>query len=148
MLGVPDQFWAPIVQVTPLKTPFGLLILSLQFQSHLATITHNYFLRRYACTQLTITYTFVTKGTYYTVWLLALAAISVGDRLFTADSRLSSSLLSPTTLASKLSPPRNSCLKLGMCGRYSEHLSQLFIFPCSDIVASERIPLCVKRWNS
>jgi hypothetical protein len=48
------RFCPIVVQVTPLKTLLGLLILLLQLQSHLATITHNYFLRRYACTQLTI----------------------------------------------------------------------------------------------
>jgi hypothetical protein len=38
--------------VSPLKTPFGLLILLLQSQSHVTTITHNYLLRCYAFTQL------------------------------------------------------------------------------------------------
>jgi hypothetical protein len=38
--------------VTPLKTPFGLLIPLLQFQPHVTTITHNYFLLCYAFTQL------------------------------------------------------------------------------------------------
>jgi hypothetical protein len=47
MLGVPDQFWAPIVQVTPLKTPFGLLTLLFQSQSHVVTITYNYCLHCY-----------------------------------------------------------------------------------------------------
>jgi hypothetical protein len=48
---------------TPLKTPFGLVIPLLQSQSHVTTFTHNYFLRCYTCTQLTITYTFVTTTT-------------------------------------------------------------------------------------
>jgi hypothetical protein len=36
----------------PLKTPFGLLITLLQSQSHVTTITHNYFLRCYTSTRL------------------------------------------------------------------------------------------------
>jgi hypothetical protein len=39
-------------RVTPLKTPFGLVIPLLQSQSHVTTITHNYLLRCYAFTQL------------------------------------------------------------------------------------------------
>jgi hypothetical protein len=68
-----DQFWSPIVRVTPLKTPFGLLILLLQSQSHVTTITHNYFLRCYAFTQLTILhirdYNHLLHS--YTGWLLS-----------------------------------------------------------------------------
>jgi hypothetical protein len=60
MLGLLDQFWTPVVRVTPLKTPFGLLLLLFQSQSHVTTFTHNYLPRCYTCTQLTITYTFVT----------------------------------------------------------------------------------------
>jgi hypothetical protein len=41
-----------LYNVTPLKTPFGLVIPLLQSQSHVTTITHNYFLRCYAFTQL------------------------------------------------------------------------------------------------
>jgi hypothetical protein len=41
-----------LYRVTPLKTPFGLLIPLLQSQSHVTTITHNYFLRCYPFTQL------------------------------------------------------------------------------------------------
>jgi hypothetical protein len=52
IFGVLDHFWPPVVRVTPLKTPFGLLIPLLQSQSHVTTITHNYFLRCYAFTQL------------------------------------------------------------------------------------------------
>jgi hypothetical protein len=44
MLGLLDQFWSPVVRVTPLKTPFGLLIPLLQSQSHVTTITYNFFL--------------------------------------------------------------------------------------------------------
>jgi hypothetical protein len=49
-----------LYRFTPLKTPFGWLLLLFQSQSHVTTFTHNYFLRCYTCTQLTITYTFVT----------------------------------------------------------------------------------------
>jgi hypothetical protein len=49
-----------LYNVSPLRTSFGLLLLLLQFQSHVTTFTHNYFLRCYTRTQLTITYTFVT----------------------------------------------------------------------------------------
>jgi hypothetical protein len=68
-----DQFWIPVVHVSPLKTPFRLVIGLLQSQSHVTTITHNYFLRCYTSTQLTITYTFVTTITtilhVYTVYV-------------------------------------------------------------------------------
>jgi hypothetical protein len=43
-----------LYRVTPLETPFRLLIPLLQSQSHVTTITHNYFLRGYVFTQLTI----------------------------------------------------------------------------------------------
>jgi hypothetical protein len=54
-------------------------------------------------------------------WISWPSTISVGSRLFTADSRLSLSLFSPTTTS-----PRNSCLKVCMCGRYSEHIASPF----------------------
>jgi hypothetical protein len=41
-----------LYRVTSLKTPFGLVIPLFQSQSHVTTITHNYFLRCYAFTQL------------------------------------------------------------------------------------------------
>jgi hypothetical protein len=44
----------PLYRVTPLKTPFGLLIPLLQSQSHVTTITHNYSLRCVTFIQLTI----------------------------------------------------------------------------------------------
>jgi hypothetical protein len=56
-----------LYRVTPLKTPFGLLIPLSQSQSHVTTFTHIYFLRCYTCTQLTITYTFVTTITCSTL---------------------------------------------------------------------------------
>jgi hypothetical protein len=49
-----DQFWSPVVRVTPLKTPFGLLISLLQSQSHVTTFTHNCFSRCATFTRLTI----------------------------------------------------------------------------------------------
>jgi hypothetical protein len=49
-----EHFWPPVVRVTPLKTPFGLALLLFQFQSHVTTITHNYFLRCATFTRLTI----------------------------------------------------------------------------------------------
>jgi hypothetical protein len=55
-----------LYRVTPLKTPFELLIPLLQSQSHVTTITHNYFLRCYAFTQLQ-SYMFITKITYSTL---------------------------------------------------------------------------------
>jgi hypothetical protein len=67
MFGVLDRFWTPIVRVSPLKLPFGLVIPLLQFQSHVTTITHNYLLRCVTFTQLTNTCTFVTKITYSTL---------------------------------------------------------------------------------
>jgi hypothetical protein len=43
-----------LYRVTPLKTSFGLIIPLLQSQPQVTTFTHNYFLRCYTCTQLTI----------------------------------------------------------------------------------------------
>jgi hypothetical protein len=48
MLELLDRFWTPIVQCYTLTTPFGLLISLLQSQSHVTTITHNYFLTRWS----------------------------------------------------------------------------------------------------
>jgi hypothetical protein len=45
-----------LYRVTPLKTPFGLVLLLFQSQSHVTTFTHNYFLRCATFTQLTITH--------------------------------------------------------------------------------------------
>jgi hypothetical protein len=42
-----------LYNVTPLKTPFGLLLILFQTQSHVTTFTHNYFLRCVTFTQLT-----------------------------------------------------------------------------------------------
>jgi hypothetical protein len=67
------QCWGSLItsehqlyRVTPLKTPFGLVIPLLQSQSHVTTITHNYFL---AVTRLHnyTPYTFVTTITYSTL---------------------------------------------------------------------------------
>jgi hypothetical protein len=43
-----------LYRVSPLKTPFGLLIPLLQSQPHVTTITHNYFSHYATFTQLTI----------------------------------------------------------------------------------------------
>jgi hypothetical protein len=86
MLGVLNPFWTPhfwhqmynvggyliasdrqLYNVPPLKTPFGLLLLLFQSKSHVTTFTRNYFLRCYTCTQLTITYMFVTTITCSTL---------------------------------------------------------------------------------
>jgi hypothetical protein len=65
-----------LYRATPLKTPFGLLIPLFQSQSHVTTITHNYFLGCYTCTQLTITYTFVTTIICSTLALADFSAIN------------------------------------------------------------------------
>jgi hypothetical protein len=67
MLGVYLISSAPIVRVISLKTPFGLVIPFITKSSHVTTIIHNYFLRCVTPAQLTNTYTFVTKVTYYTL---------------------------------------------------------------------------------
>jgi hypothetical protein len=64
--GLLDHFRPPIVHVTPLKTPFGLVIPLLQSQSHVTTFTHNYLLRCYDL-QIYNPYTFVSKITYNTI---------------------------------------------------------------------------------
>jgi hypothetical protein len=43
-----------LYRVTRLKTPFGLVLLLFQSQSHVTTFTHNYLLRCATFTQLTI----------------------------------------------------------------------------------------------
>jgi hypothetical protein len=65
MLGLLDHLWTPILHVTPLKTPFGLVIPLLQSQSNVTTIT----IISYAVTRLHNyhPYTFVTTITYYTL---------------------------------------------------------------------------------
>jgi hypothetical protein len=84
--------------VTPLKTPFGLLLLIFQSQSHVTTFTHNYFLRCYTCTQLTITYTFVTTITCST--LTRLPVYVHYTLIFAALSHIKSpNLLSTSLLA-------------------------------------------------
>jgi hypothetical protein len=67
MLGVYLISSAPIVHVTPLETPFGLVIPLLQSQSRVTTIAHKYFSRCATFTQLTITYTVVTTIAYNTI---------------------------------------------------------------------------------
>jgi hypothetical protein len=64
-----------LYRVTPLKTPFGLLIPLLQSQSHVTTFTHNYLLRCYALHNYN-SYTFVTTITYYTLALADFSAIN------------------------------------------------------------------------
>jgi hypothetical protein len=54
MLWSLDHFWPPVVCITPLKKPFGLLIRLLQSQSHVTAFTHNYSLRCVTFTQLKI----------------------------------------------------------------------------------------------
>jgi hypothetical protein len=55
-----------LYRVTPLKTPFGLLIPLLQSQSHVTTITRNYFYAVSPSHSLQ-SYTFVTTVTYNTL---------------------------------------------------------------------------------
>jgi hypothetical protein len=73
-----DQFWPPVYRVTPLKTPFGLLIPLLQSHSHVTTFTHNYFLRCATFTQLTILYICDYNHLFhpYTGWLLSYQLLS------------------------------------------------------------------------
>jgi hypothetical protein len=73
MLGVSDQFCPPTVQVTPLKTPFELLTLLFQSQSHVVTITHNYCLHCYTlhCRLSTLECQLLLLALVY--WLLPLA---------------------------------------------------------------------------
>jgi hypothetical protein len=68
-----------LYNVTPLKTPFGLVIPLLQSQSHVTTITHNYFLGCYAFTQLQI-YMFVIKSLIPLLhWLTSQLSITVSN---------------------------------------------------------------------
>jgi hypothetical protein len=113
MLGVLDQFCPSIVPVTPLKTLSGLLILLLQSHSHVATFTPNYFLRRYARTQLTITYTFVITVTYYTLLTLLLY-------------RCSQSIDSPACSLTQLRNPSLKCTHAdGIADTSCNHLYSL-----------------------
>jgi hypothetical protein len=54
MLGYLTTSEHQLYNVMPLETPFGLLIRLLQSQPHVTAITHNYLLRCYTFTQLTI----------------------------------------------------------------------------------------------
>jgi hypothetical protein len=73
-----DHFWPPVVRVMPLKTPFGLLIPLLQSQSHVTTITHNYFSCYATFTQLTIIHVCNYNHLFhsYTGWLLSYQLLS------------------------------------------------------------------------
>jgi hypothetical protein len=81
MFGSLDLFSPPIIHVTPLKTPFRLLIGLLQSQSHFTTFT----IISYAVTRLHNynPYTFVATITYYTLtrlhWLTSQLAITVSN---------------------------------------------------------------------
>jgi hypothetical protein len=54
MLGFLTTSDHQLYRVTPLKTPFGLVLLLFQSQSHVTTIIHNYSLRCVTFTPLTI----------------------------------------------------------------------------------------------
>jgi hypothetical protein len=87
-----------LYRVTPLKTPFRLLIGLLQSQSHVTTFTHNYSLRRVTFTQLTIlhvrNYSHLLHS--YTFTLADFWAISYFLKL-SQTLRLHTSKLSPRT---------------------------------------------------
>jgi hypothetical protein len=53
-VGLYDEWCNILWRVTPLKTPFGLLIRFIYNLTHVITITHNYLLRCVTFTQLTI----------------------------------------------------------------------------------------------
>jgi hypothetical protein len=80
MLGLLDQFWTPVVRVSPLKTPSGLLIplftipVTCHYNHTQLSITR---LRVYT---IIITYTLVTKVTYNTLtrlyWLTSQLSVT------------------------------------------------------------------------
>jgi hypothetical protein len=75
-----------------------------------------------------------------------LSTISVGARLFTVDSRLSLSLLSPTTdflFCHSFQLPSH-CLKKGLAGPKGEHLPLLFIYAVCHSVTYETSVLLVR----
>jgi hypothetical protein len=88
--------------VTPMKTPFGLLVPLLQSQSHVTTIT----IISYAVTRLHnyTPYTFVTTITYYTLALADFSAVSY-CLILSHTLHLRTSKLSPRTYSA------NSLLK-------------------------------------
>jgi hypothetical protein len=128
MLGVLARFCPIIVQVTPLKTPFGLVTPITRSGSHtqlLITPLHNY----NPCA-------FVPTITYCTVTLLTIDPLCCRSSILRLDSFFSCQLLTALFagwLTDSLSSPagsltlRNSCLKVGMCGRYSQHLVPRFV---------------------
>jgi hypothetical protein len=67
-----------LYRVAPLKTPFGLVVPLLQSQSHVTTITHNYFSRCATFTQLTIIHVrdYNRLLHSYTGWLLSYRLLS------------------------------------------------------------------------
>jgi hypothetical protein len=131
MLGILARFCPIIVQVTPLKTPFGLvtpfitipITRSCSHTQLLITPLHNY----NPCA-------FVPTITYCTVTLLTIDSVF---SVFDSSARLV--LLLPTAdcclrrLARSLCL-RNSCPKVGTCGRYSEHLVPRFVSAVYELV--------------
>jgi hypothetical protein len=94
MLRVTDHFWPPVVRVTPLKTPFRLLIPLLKSQPHVTTITHNYFLRCVTFTQLTILHAvipFLTSTHIHTSNKHSVHTSKISPRTYSANSLLKKS---------------------------------------------------------
>jgi hypothetical protein len=124
MLGVLARFWPIIVQVTPLKTPFGLvtpfitipITRSCNHTQLLLTPLHNY----NPCAS-------VPTITYCTVTLLTIDPLCLRFFGSTRSSLANYWLLSSPAGSLTLCTLRNSCLKVGMCGRYREHLVLRFV---------------------
>jgi hypothetical protein len=117
MLGVSDQFCPPIVQVTPLKTPFGFLTLLFQSQSH--TIT------AYTVTRYTFDYPLLTVDYFCWRW-------SIDSCRWPVDCWLSCFWLALLWLrliaVFDLLQLPSHCLKKGLAGPKWEHLPLLFIY--------------------
>jgi hypothetical protein len=147
MLGVLARFCPIIVQVTPLKTPFGFVTpfitipvtRSCNHTQLLLTPLHNY----NPCA-------FVPTITYCTVTLLPIDSLCCRSSILRLDSFFSCQLLTAVFagwLTDSLPSPAGSltlclrrlarwltdftvrkfCLRVGMCGRYSRHLVPRFV---------------------
>jgi hypothetical protein len=135
------------VQVTPLKTPFGLLTLLFQSRPHVVTITHSYFLHCYTlhCWLATICADSSTLSVLtIDSWL---STTSVGAGLLTlaaGPSTVDSPAFDFSSVASLFRLPSH-CLKKGLAGPKWEHLPLLLIYAVYDSVTYETSVLLVHR---
>jgi hypothetical protein len=141
VLGVSDRFCSPIVQVTPLRTPFGLFSLLFQSQSHVVTITNNYCLHCYPlhCWLATISVDYRLLTVDYFCWRWP-----IDSRRWPIDCGLSCFYLLLTSSSVTFFQLPSHCLKKGLAGPKWEHLPLLFIHAVCHSVTYETSVLLVR----